>query len=445
MTSTSISGGVAAVCVGLFSCYAVAVSYCQLDVATTLAWLPIVALLNFAVVRLSRGFYPSTFNTDIHREQHSVLTAKRFQLVGMPISHFVEKVRWCMDIIRCPYEEVTVGGLLTMFGRGRSVPFLLDSQSCSVIGNSDEILMYLHGVFVPALLASLPPSSVDPSSAAKRLAIEKLFERNYETLEFEKELNTFGHAIQGWAYSYHLALFGNPNPAVTFLAWGGAEPRVPLLHRLLITALYPVFKIALNITFQLYDEKLREERREVIRVMLDKVDAMLIQQKVRHAAEMKIQTCTEEEEVGVEEDVNEQASDISADTRFRNRVTHKSKTKHNFDRGVLPAGALEEVKEYQPFLFGDHISYVDLTFCALVAPLVGYSVVFPRDGSESLYATGRFSSFRCYPHSAEPVAHDVLMRPNEVLLQLEDEIINHRPCGQYILNMYRNHRKQPII
>lgn len=405
MGSSSISSWVACVGVIIFSLYALAVSHYKLDIAATVCWLPAVVLFNFAVVRLGRGFYPASFNTDITRHQASVLKSKRFRLVGMPISHFVEKVRWCMDIIKCPYEETTAGGLLTMFGRGRSVPFLIDSESCSVIGNSDEIIMYLHGVFVPALLASLPPAEAGPAAAAKRLAVNKLFERTDETIEFERELNTFGHAIQGWAYSYHLSLFTNPNPSTTFLAWGGAEPRVSALERLIIWLLYPLFRVALNITFQLTDEKLREARRAVICAMLDKVDAMLVRQKERYVARLP-----------------------------------KTRSRSPKGRGQ-PAG--ESSEDYQPFLFGDHISYVDLTFCALVAPLVGFSVVFPKDGSQSLYAAGRFSSFRCFP--GQTVRNDVLKDPQEPIVKLEEEIISNRPCGQYIMNMYRNHRKTPII
>jgi glutathione S-transferase len=393
------------VCGLIFGCYAAAVAHFHLELVTTLLWLPLVGFVAFLFVRLGRGIYPSTFNTDIYRTQASVLNSRRFRLYGMPISHFVEKVRWCMDIMKCPYEETTAGGLLTMFFRGRSVPFLLDRESCSVIGNSDEILMYLQGVFVPSLLASLPPSEEDPAAAEKRQAIKKLFERTSEILSFEKELNTFGHAIQGWAYSYHLALFTNPNPSVTLIAWGGEEPMVSALERMILKVCYPVFKLALNVIFELNDMKLRAERLAVIHALLDKVDAMLVRQK-----EM--------------------------------RVARRPRPRSRSPKGKSAVAVADDEEESETFLFGDHISYADITFCALVAPLVGYSIVFPKDGSESLYAAGRFRSFTTHP--GKSVGYDVLKDVQAPVADLEAEILG-RPCGRYIMNMYKNHRKTPLI
>ena len=65
----------------------------------------------------------------------------RFRLVAMPINHFGERIRWALDLIGAPYEECTVGGLISAFLRGRSVPQLIDRKSCSMIGNSDECLV----------------------------------------------------------------------------------------------------------------------------------------------------------------------------------------------------------------------------------------------------------------------------------------------------------------
>ena len=58
----------------------------------------------------------------------------------MPINHFGERVRWALDLIKAPYEEYTVGGLISAFLRGRSVPHLIDRKALSMIGNSDECL-----------------------------------------------------------------------------------------------------------------------------------------------------------------------------------------------------------------------------------------------------------------------------------------------------------------
>merc|ERR1719204_2299832 len=102
----------------------------------------------------------------------------------MPINHFGERLRWCMDLVGAPYEEIDVGGILSIFGRARSVPWLEDRQSCSLIGNSDECMMYIGAVHVGAL----------PAGSTKDKCVA-LFQRNPDTLLWEARLNACGHAI----------------------------------------------------------------------------------------------------------------------------------------------------------------------------------------------------------------------------------------------------------
>jgi hypothetical protein len=46
------------------------------------------------------------------------------ELETISISHFVEKVRWCMDRLGVEYTEKPVGGTLGAFFLGRTVPVL---------------------------------------------------------------------------------------------------------------------------------------------------------------------------------------------------------------------------------------------------------------------------------------------------------------------------------
>ncbi|MCP5093578.1 MAG: glutathione S-transferase domain-containing protein, partial [Gammaproteobacteria bacterium] len=68
-------------------------------------------------------------------------------LAAISASHFVEKVRWCMDRLGLDYVEQTSGGTLGAFFRGRTVPQLKMRTGSvqSSIGNSAEILRYLWG------------------------------------------------------------------------------------------------------------------------------------------------------------------------------------------------------------------------------------------------------------------------------------------------------------
>ena len=110
---------------------------------------------------------------------------KRFQLVTMPLNHYGEKCRFVLDLLGAPYEEADVPGILTIFLRGRSLPWLTDRLSVSHIGNSDQILQFLSAAYVP----SMP--------AGRRAAAETLLRRTDETIAWEDKLNGLGHAVQG--------------------------------------------------------------------------------------------------------------------------------------------------------------------------------------------------------------------------------------------------------
>lgn len=48
------------------------------------------------------------------------------KLESITISHYVEKVRWCLDYLNEPYEEIENIGILGILLFGRSVPVLHD-------------------------------------------------------------------------------------------------------------------------------------------------------------------------------------------------------------------------------------------------------------------------------------------------------------------------------
>ena len=50
---------------------------------------------------------------------------KRLILEGLPVSHYVEKVRWCLDKLEVPFENEDDAGILGIFMLGRSVSYNL--------------------------------------------------------------------------------------------------------------------------------------------------------------------------------------------------------------------------------------------------------------------------------------------------------------------------------
>merc|ERR1711884_68092 len=64
----------------------------------------------------------------------------------LPISHYVEKVRWYLDYAGIEYEEEQDIGLLNIILCGRSMPTLEVPSKGVTISNSSDILRYLYSV-----------------------------------------------------------------------------------------------------------------------------------------------------------------------------------------------------------------------------------------------------------------------------------------------------------
>ena len=329
----------------MLSAFSLVVAGLTLPAALTALLLPVPILLTYAVVRVMRGV-PVTMLGVTGESAAASGSRPRYQLVAMPINHFGEKLRWTMDLLGAPYEESTVGGLISIFLRGRSVPWLVDRQSCSLLGNSDEALWYLSAVHVPSM-------SGDSLHGA-----ERLLQRTRETLTWEPRLNALGHALQGWAYYYLLA--PNTPRELSLRFWGAYEPNVPLTQRLLLRLGYPVLKVMMQRAFRLHDQAVYRARTELIDSLLNDADAAL--------------------------------------------TTHHGRS-----------------------LTGDALSYVDITFCALLGPFLLETVL-------GQWARGRFASF------------DPLRNHASIPAELQDfeRRLRARPCGQFIEATYRAWRNSAL-
>ncbi len=154
-------------------------------------------------------------------------------LATISASHFVEKVRWCMDRLGVDYVEQTSGGTLGAFFRGRTVP-QLKARTGSVqssIGNSAEILRYLWGRY-----------AVEDSAAAAFL------EPTEERIELEKRLDRHGVNLQVWIY-YHLL----NDRELTLHAWGANNPATPFWQRQVLKLLFPVLRKLIRTSFRITD------------------------------------------------------------------------------------------------------------------------------------------------------------------------------------------------
>jgi glutathione S-transferase len=169
------------------------------------------------------------------------------RLETISASHFVEKVRWCLDRLGVPYVEDHNAGTLGIFFIGRSVPRLhvRTFGAGSVIGNSSDILRYLWGRY-----------------AAEHGARAAFLEPTAETLALERRFDAYGVDLQRWIYFHAL-----PDRRFTLHAWGADDPTLPAWQRAAITLLYPLLRAMMTRAFRLGPETHRKAVADIERLL----------------------------------------------------------------------------------------------------------------------------------------------------------------------------------
>jgi glutathione S-transferase len=148
------------------------------------------------------------------------------RLHTITFSHYTEKVRWCLDRLGVPYEEVANVGILGVLLTGRTVPWLEVPPGLTRIGDSPRILRYLWGEYA----GRLPGERtwfLEPTPAA--LELEARFDRR------------LGNDVRVWVYAQ---VFGNR--ALTLRSWGLEERAIPAWQRALLAVGTPVLRFAVR-------------------------------------------------------------------------------------------------------------------------------------------------------------------------------------------------------
>ena len=181
-------------------------------------------------------------------------TGPELVLETISASHFVEKVRWCMDRLDLDYREEPWGGTLGAFYKGRTVPRLKFRAGVgrSHIGNSPEILRYLWGAY-----------SGTHGEAATFL------EPTPERLELERRFDRYGRNLQVWVY-YHVL----GDPGLCKHLWGRNNPATPGWQRQLVSVMFPVQAFLISKSFRTTAEHY-EQSRQHIEALLAEMDKLL--------------------------------------------------------------------------------------------------------------------------------------------------------------------------
>jgi glutathione S-transferase len=185
----------------------------------------------------------------------AVAPEPRLRLHTITFSHYSEKVRWCLDRLGVPYDEVPNVGILGVLLTGRTVPWLEVPPGLTRVGESPRILRYLWGEYA-GRLPSQQTWFLEPTAAA--LDLEGRFDRR------------LGNDVRVWAYGNVLK-----RRDLTLRTWGIEERTIPAWQRGLLAAGMPVLRIAVRRMLGVTPQR-AERALEKTRAAFDEVDRMLV-------------------------------------------------------------------------------------------------------------------------------------------------------------------------
>lgn len=148
------------------------------------------------------------------------------RLHSISFSHYTEKVRWCLDRLGVPYEELPNIGILGVLLTGRTVPALEVPPGLTRIGDSPRILRCLWGEYAGRL----------PFAATAFL------EPTPPTVELERYLDRrLGNDVRVWVYA---RIFRRRD--LMLRTWGVEDTRIPAWQRVLLRAIAPLLRLAVR-------------------------------------------------------------------------------------------------------------------------------------------------------------------------------------------------------
>jgi glutathione S-transferase len=178
----------------------------------------------------------------------------RLRLHTISFSHYTEKVRWCLDRLGEPYDEVPNVGILGVLVAGRTVPMLEVPPGLTRLGDSPRILRYLWGEFAGRLPFERT-AFLEPTPAT--LELEQYFDRR------------LGNDVRVWVYA---RVFERRD--LMLRSWGIEETQIPAWQRALLRLLAPLLRFAVRRMLGVSHARAAQAI-ERTRESFDRVDALL--------------------------------------------------------------------------------------------------------------------------------------------------------------------------
>ncbi len=172
-----------------------------------------------------------------------------FRLITIPVSHYVEKVRWALDYLKIPFQELAQmppfhRGAVKKYG-GTTVPVLIVDSIVKT--DSTDILRYLDTLYPGKLYPT------DPELQELSTELETLFNL------------TLGVSTRRWGYSHVLT------GELLYPRW---TLGVPFWQKLLFPLIFPKIEPIIRENFQITPTSAAESYQEIIGVF-DRVNQVL--------------------------------------------------------------------------------------------------------------------------------------------------------------------------
>jgi len=148
----------------------------------------------------------------------------RIILNTLPISHYVEKVRWCLDKSGLNYEEEKDVGIMGIIMTGRTVPTFKIPKHDISISNSSDILKYIYGHLL----------TQDEDRA-------KFLQPSPKSRELEAEIDRMGYNIRTYLY-YHILVANKNIENVALKVWGIHDEEIPAWQRAILKVAWPLLR-----------------------------------------------------------------------------------------------------------------------------------------------------------------------------------------------------------
>ncbi|XP_066928804.1 uncharacterized protein [Clytia hemisphaerica] len=171
----------------------------------------------------------------------------RIVLNTFPISHYVEKARWCLDKSGIPYTEEKDIGVFWFILTGRMLPTLRNETQNITIPNTSDICKYLYG------------HTVQTQGEEKA----EFLKPSTKGFELEKKIDRIGLLLRRYAYYHMIVDYPDNMEMIALKGWGFHEETVPSWQKMILKIVWPLNRIFVINALQINKKNVEKDRKRI--------------------------------------------------------------------------------------------------------------------------------------------------------------------------------------